>query len=69
MVLVLILLLVIPGSEGSALEPDEVLVLANRNAAKSKGLAEYYMEKRKIPEENLLLVWITDKETCLKGRL
>ncbi len=47
-----------------ALSPDEVLVIANRNAAKSQGLAAWYMEKRQIPKENLLLVFITDKETC-----
>lgn len=48
----------------SALSPDEVLVIANRNAAKSLGLATWYMEKRQIPKENLLLVFVTDKETC-----
>jgi uncharacterized protein (TIGR03790 family) len=47
-----------------ALSPDEVLVLANRNAAKSQGLAAWYMAKRQIPKENLLLVFITDKESC-----
>jgi len=49
-----------------ALEPDEVLVLANRNSAQSQGLALYYMEKRAIPKNNLLLVWITDEETCTR---
>jgi len=34
-----------------ALEPAEILVLANRNAARSVGLAKYYMKKRKIPPE------------------
>ncbi|WP_170299791.1 TIGR03790 family protein [Desulfobacter hydrogenophilus] len=47
-----------------ALVPDEVLVIANRNASKSKGLASWYMQKRQIPKENLLLVFVTDKETC-----
>ena len=47
-----------------ALEPDEVLVIANRNAAKSRGLASFYMKQRQIPEENLVLLWITDRETC-----
>ena len=47
-----------------ALSPDEVLVIANRNAAKSSGLAVWYMEQRQIPKENLLLVFIADKETC-----
>ncbi|MFH2093915.1 MAG: TIGR03790 family protein [Pseudomonadota bacterium] len=46
------------------LSADEVLVVANQNAAKSKGLALYYMEKRQIPKDNLVLVFMTDKETC-----
>ncbi|WDP90787.1 MAG: TIGR03790 family protein [Desulfobacter sp.] len=51
-------------SSAHALEADEVLVLANMNAAASKGLATYYMEKRQIPEENLVLLFVTDNETC-----
>ena len=54
----------IPGAW--ALTPDEVLVIANKNAAKSPGLASYYMKKRNIPRENLVLLWITDKETCTR---
>ncbi|MBU0465431.1 MAG: TIGR03790 family protein [Proteobacteria bacterium] len=49
-----------------ALAPEEVLVVANLNAAKSKGLAMYYMKKRLIPEKNLVLVFMTDKETCTR---
>jgi uncharacterized protein (TIGR03790 family) len=47
-----------------ALEPHEILVLANRNAARSVGLAKYYMEKRGIPEERLLQLSVTDGEGC-----
>jgi len=47
-----------------ALEPSEILVLANKNAARSVGLAKYYMKRRGIPEENLLQLWVTDKEWC-----
>ena len=47
-----------------ALAPDEVMVIANRNASASIGLARYYMEKRNIPRENLIQLWITDRETC-----
>ncbi len=47
-----------------ALTPDEVLVVANRNAAKSSGLASFYMKRRGIPKKNLVLVWVTDNETC-----
>ena len=53
-----------PFNSCSALEPDEILVIANRNAARSVGLAKYYMKKRKIPEENLIKLWVTDNETC-----
>lgn len=49
-----------------ALAPEEVLVIANSNAAKSRGLATYYMEQRKIPLQNLVLIWMTDKETCTR---
>jgi len=50
-----------------ALEPTEILVLANRNAARSVGLAKYYMRKRKIPPQNLVQLWVTDKETCSRS--
>jgi uncharacterized protein (TIGR03790 family) len=46
------------------LEPDEVLVLANKKAARSVGLAKYYMKRRGIPKQNLLQLWVTDKEQC-----
>ena len=51
-------------SAGLALEPHEILVIANRNSARSVGLAEYYMKKRNIPNDNLLKLWLTDKELC-----
>ena len=35
-------------SAGWALQPHEILVIANRNAARSVGLAEYYMKKRAL---------------------
>ncbi|WP_022666603.1 TIGR03790 family protein [Desulfospira joergensenii] len=53
-------------SPASALSPEEVLVIANMNAASSKGLALFYMERRKIPKENLLLLRLTDQETCTR---
>jgi len=62
-----VVLLCVMTSPCLALEPDEILVLANRNAAKSVGLAKYYMQKRKIPGENLIQLWVTDKETCSRG--
>lgn len=47
-----------------ALEPHEILVLANKNAAKSVDLAKYYMDRRGIPKKNLLQLWVNDKEWC-----
>jgi len=49
-----------------ALDPSEVMVIANMNASQSKGIAVYYMEKRQIPKENLVMLFITDKETCTR---
>ncbi len=47
-----------------AILPHEILVIANRNAARSIGLAQYYMERRAIPKDHLLKLWVTDKEWC-----
>ncbi len=47
-----------------ALEPEEILVIANKNSHKSIDMATYYMHKRKIPADNLVEVQVTDKETC-----
>lgn len=49
------------------LERDEILVVANMNAARSAGLAKYYMRKRDIPNKNLIKLWITDKELCSRS--
>ena len=38
----------------SALEPDEILVIANRQITVSERIAEYYCEKRNIPTKNIL---------------
>ena len=45
-----------------ALDPKEILVIANRNVSESVGLANYYMKKRKVPNVNLLKLSTTDKE-------
>ena len=47
-----------------ALEPDEIVVIANKNASHSVSLAKYYMEKRNIPKKNLIKLWITNKSWC-----
>ena len=49
-----------------ALQPDEVLVLANKKVSSSLGLAKYYMEKRGIPRDHLLKLRVTDKEECTR---
>jgi len=49
-----------------ALEPENILVIANRNADKSVGLAKYSMEKRSVPQDHLLALWVTDRETCTR---
>ena len=47
-----------------ALSPGEVVVVANQNVAQSVSLAEYYMKKRQIPKENLLILHTIDREVC-----
>ncbi|MEA2108321.1 MAG: TIGR03790 family protein [Pseudomonadota bacterium] len=48
----------------AVLEADEVLVIANLLAADSILLAKFYLEKRGIPRENLLIVRTSSAETC-----
>jgi len=38
----------------SALEPEEILVIANRQISASERIAKYYCEKRKIPKKNII---------------
>ena len=45
-----------------ALDPDEIVVVANRQAQDGVKLARFYMEQRKIPKENLLLLQTAFKE-------
>jgi uncharacterized protein (TIGR03790 family) len=46
----------------SALEPREVLVLANRGVPDSINLSKYYMKMRGIPENHLVVLTVPDKE-------
>lgn len=48
----------------TALEPGEVLIVANKKAEEGFELARYYAKKRDIPEANLLLLDLPVKETC-----
>ena len=47
-----------------ALEPAEVIVIANGKITESVNLAQYYMLVRSIPEENLLILKTTKEEKC-----
>lgn len=62
---------------GFALEPDEILVIANGDNAESVRIARYYCQQRKVPAENILTVSLgaglkdgisrSDYETRLAG--
>ena len=56
------LLLLAPGS-ASALDPGEVLVVANKRMARSVEVARHYLAGRGIPEENLLVLSLSLHET------
>lgn len=49
---------------GLALEADEVLVVANVRAKESLDLAEYYMQRRKIPLDHLVRIGANWEEHC-----
>jgi len=49
-----IALILLGGGIGFALEPDEILVIANRQIAVSERIVNYYCEKRKIPKKNII---------------
>lgn len=48
-------------SVGLALEPDEILIIANADIAKSIEVAEYYCQKRNVPKENIFKLKLGDK--------
>ena len=51
---IITLLMLIFSGKGPALEPGEILVIANRQISASKRIAEYYCEKRNIPDKNII---------------
>ncbi|NOY12818.1 MAG: TIGR03790 family protein, partial [Deltaproteobacteria bacterium] len=59
-----LLLLPLPAA---ALQPSEVLLIANRNLPESVALARYYQQRRNIPAANLLQVSMTDNEDCSRS--
>ncbi|MHC4744854.1 MAG: TIGR03790 family protein [Planctomycetota bacterium] len=50
-----VILLILVCCGGSlALEPDEILIIANKDVPESGRIARYYCRKRSVPEENIL---------------
>jgi uncharacterized protein (TIGR03790 family) len=49
-----ILVILVCYNTGLALEPDEILVIANSDIPKSVRIAQYYCARRKVPRTNLL---------------
>ena len=45
------------------LDPSHVFVIANRKVKETLSLASYYMEKRRIPSENLITISASGSET------
>ena len=52
-----------PGIDAYALEPGEVLVVANTAVSPGVELASYYMKQRGIPEDNIVRVLLPEGET------
>jgi uncharacterized protein (TIGR03790 family) len=51
---VIILLILTFWGAGFALEPNEVLIVANSEVTESISIARYYCEKRQVPDENFI---------------
>ncbi|NQT04020.1 MAG: hypothetical protein HQ580_18485, partial [Planctomycetes bacterium] len=51
---IITLLMLMCCGTGFALEPNEILVIANRQISVSQRIAEYYCEKRNIPKKNII---------------
>jgi uncharacterized protein (TIGR03790 family) len=49
-----------------ALEPHEIVVIANKKVADSVALAQFYINKRNIPKANLLQLPLSDREECTR---
>ena len=50
----IILLTLLCGGGAVALEPDEILVVANKDIAESVQIAQYYCKQRAVPDKNIL---------------
>ena len=49
-----------------ALEPYEIVIIANKKVADSVALAQFYINKRNIPKANLLQLPLSDREECTR---
>ncbi|MGI6655537.1 MAG: TIGR03790 family protein [Desulfobulbus sp.] len=58
------LALVLIPAWAAALEPEEILVVANTRAPAGLRLAEYYMQKRGIPPDHLVQIRCLPQERC-----
>ncbi|MHC4388386.1 MAG: TIGR03790 family protein, partial [Planctomycetota bacterium] len=58
-----ILIVLLCSMSALALEPDQILVIANSDIAKSVQVAEYYCTKRNVPPTNLLALPLGRKLT------
>jgi uncharacterized protein (TIGR03790 family) len=65
---IITLLMLICSGTGLALEPDEILVIANRQIPTSKQIAEYYCAKRNIPKKNIIHLALGHKPLETIGR-
>lgn len=55
------------GADCPALEPAQVVVVANQRLTNSVALARHYLSARGIPENNLVLVSLPEQETLARG--
>ena len=51
---IIILLLLFSAASSHALQPEQILVIANSDIPESVKLAEYYCQKRTVPKANIL---------------
>src|SRR3989304_6592477 len=49
------------GGSAFGLEPNEILVIANRNISDSSQVGRYYCEKRNVPYENILYLHLGNR--------
>jgi len=63
----IVLLMVSCPIVGFALEPEEILVVANLEMEESVDIAHYYMDRRLIPKENLLSLSLTVNDTMSRA--